>query len=899
MKRHSHDSQQVASKASKLGLSDDTESSAPEESDDHEEGMEGYRVGGYHPVTAGEEYNNGRYKVLKKLGWGHFSTVWTVEDRQSPTKAKLALKVQKSAKHYTEAAEDEIKLLTVLQENRDKYPVGCSRIVRLDNHFRHNGPHGEHVCFVFERLGENLLSMIKRYNYEGVPTLIVWEITRQLIQGLDYMHRVCKIIHTDIKPENVIVGAPALSAAQDAPACTIPNSAYRVSTAPKTKTPALPKDPVVEKLILTQVLKKQIGNSKNSKSKKKRLKKKLKQLRQELQEVAKKRTLPTNAEVVAAMEAAKPKPAASSEAAGPFAVVEYGPPGCLFVLSNEKHSTLLFSTLARARKWLQVALPDDPELEACVACRLPEPVILQLRKEKSVSATQNPTPVQKPESDDSDDKDSSDDTSSEEESVSEWLWDAVRMPRRMLTQGHPNWQSLARHNEATTSDTKLAGPDVSTAARMVLLDEETEWKHPLATADYCCLYFSMPKAKFTAALEALPNDIAPPLPPVAAAKATLPHSKSTAASAATAAAGSSVSLNATTGNTSASDDATDCTPAPAVKPPTPAVAAVAAAASAAKPTFTVDDVSVTLNSNRSADDLPDMDAPRDFVVCFHQSDGSEFTCLIRGHVSSVSRAQAFILWGIEGTSHLSNRGVGDKVEIDEDICLWSLHSDVKSAPIAMKSLESAVPGLRFLVFDSLSQRLLPSVLLDRCVLPENLKAWPLQLLPFGVYEIPQTDKPSPYASLARRLGPIFERGDVVYMHDGRALSIKLIDFGNGCWVDKHFSEDIQTRQYRSPEVILGASYDTSADIWSVACMIFELFTGDMLFNPRSCEDYSRDDDHLALMEELLGKFPLKVARSGTHCKEFFNRKGELKHVKELEPMPLARLLKGKCVVMSE
>lgn len=39
------------------------------------------------------------------------------------------------------------------------------------------------------------------------------------------------------------------------------------------------------------------------------------------------------------------------------------------------------------------------------------------------------------------------------------------------------------------------------------------------------------------------------------------------------------------------------------------------------------------------------------------------------------------------------------------------------------------------------------------------------------------------------------------------------------WVDHHFTSDIQTRQYRSPEVIVGALYNTSADIWSVACMV--------------------------------------------------------------------------------
>ena len=40
-------------------------------------------------------------------------------------------------------------------------------------------------------------------------------------------------------------------------------------------------------------------------------------------------------------------------------------------------------------------------------------------------------------------------------------------------------------------------------------------------------------------------------------------------------------------------------------------------------------------------------------------------------------------------------------------------------------------------------------------------------------------------------------------------------------------------RYRCPEVILGAEYDTSADMWSLACIVFELLTGDLLFDPRA------------------------------------------------------------------
>lgn len=39
------------------------------------------------------------------------------------------------------------------------------------------------------------------------------------------------------------------------------------------------------------------------------------------------------------------------------------------------------------------------------------------------------------------------------------------------------------------------------------------------------------------------------------------------------------------------------------------------------------------------------------------------------------------------------------------------------------------------------------------------------------------------------------------------------------WTEHHFTDDIQTRQYRCPEVILGAKWGTSADVWSVACVV--------------------------------------------------------------------------------
>jgi serine/threonine-protein kinase SRPK3 len=47
--------------------------------------------------------------------------------------------------------------------------------------------------------------VIKRYNYKGVPMNICRRIAKQCIIGLDFLHRVCGVIHTDLKPENVLL----------------------------------------------------------------------------------------------------------------------------------------------------------------------------------------------------------------------------------------------------------------------------------------------------------------------------------------------------------------------------------------------------------------------------------------------------------------------------------------------------------------------------------------------------------------------------------------------------------------------------------------------------------------------------------------------------------------------
>ena len=72
-------------------MSSDDASESPSPSSSSDEGSDGYRVGGYHPVSVGERYGpNGRYVIEEKLGWGHFSTVWLALDTENDESSRLA-----------------------------------------------------------------------------------------------------------------------------------------------------------------------------------------------------------------------------------------------------------------------------------------------------------------------------------------------------------------------------------------------------------------------------------------------------------------------------------------------------------------------------------------------------------------------------------------------------------------------------------------------------------------------------------------------------------------------------------------------------------------------------------------------------------------------------------------
>ncbi|CAH0557160.1 unnamed protein product [Brassicogethes aeneus] len=98
-------------------------------------------------------------------------------------------------------------------------------------------------------------------------------------------------------------------------------------------------------------------------------------------------------------------------------------------------------------------------------------------------------------------------------------------------------------------------------------------------------------------------------------------------------------------------------------------------------------------------------------------------------------------------------------------------------------------------------------------------------------------------------------------------SIKVIDFGSSCYSNQRIYTYIQSRFYRSPEVILGLTYGTAIDMWSLGCILAELFTGYPLFPGEN------EVEQLACLMEVLGPPPDEVIQGATRRRLFFDSRG--------------------------
>nr|KMM72620.1 hypothetical protein CPAG_08914 [Coccidioides posadasii RMSCC 3488] len=161
----------------------------------------------YYPARVGETISR-RYRIISKLGWGANSTVWLAKDTTRwawQSNRYVTLKITNSGKEEQRSANEEVEISRYISQLRSNHE-GRAYVRLVRESFGIQGALGEHLCLVFEPLREPLWLLGKHLGSNGVPPAVLKPFLKLLLQGLDFLHSECHIIHTDLKADNFLLG---------------------------------------------------------------------------------------------------------------------------------------------------------------------------------------------------------------------------------------------------------------------------------------------------------------------------------------------------------------------------------------------------------------------------------------------------------------------------------------------------------------------------------------------------------------------------------------------------------------------------------------------------------------------------------------------------------------------
>lgn len=767
----------------------------------------------------------------------------------------FALKVQKSAEHYTEAAMDEVELLDCVASERkqceasseldsgDPQGVSAKEIVEHSKHvatlhdsFFHTGPNGRHMCMVFSMLGCNLLSVIKAFNYRGIPVPVVKKMIKGICMGLDFLHRKCSIIHTDLKPENILVQFPNQMSEEEAAAASA-SAAKSIES----KGNSGQRNPLQMSIAeLEAALKDPSLTYEERQGVQKRLK-----MKREKESTRVDVTDDDDCDNLGESDMAHPTlsdremesiiggrgnvSASSMFANGPNGDASV-PTSASRVIRRLSHSPFVFCNFGRH--------------QLSVESRLSQIMCKQVK-------------VTKP-------------------SVEELDSQFKSHQKKGSGIGEITFLLRAFTPEEELADTLSAAFGGISWDRSNFKGKAREWRCALAISDPEGNPSLSVKAMFRISQRSR-KDVSAEDNQVYADVIQLVCAN----------------LSGGSDDESLSDFPVSGSPRSSRPLPFSSFSVEFPVAS----TFVVLSFlesklpGVAFLTYKREEGNPQLDSvvfgKKSHSICDHpfamkiKNDGVDLaasnpvaTCVVGFDLRLVKDFSARPTAGEDGLHSFELNGG----ELENVLNWWSARNPIQDRVRAFMGLE---PGAEFIAIPGL----------PNCSRNQKASAIGEMFREGGKY-VPKEDADlqGPVMSTKDAVARASHQPDLKDANLLRQCRAVVVDLGNACWTHRHFSEDIQTRQYRAPEVLIGSKYDTSADMWSLGCITFELLTGDLLFDPRAGEDYDRDEDHLAMFQELLGKMPKRLSLAGKYSKNFFDRKGTLKHIKQLKFWPVQEVL---------
>lgn len=151
---------------------------------DNVEDLEKYIPGGFHPVHLGDTLDNGRYRIVHKLGFGGYATVWLARDQHANKYVALKIIVAEFSKDCSE-----LKMLQKFQNTTSSHP-GHQYIATLLDSFWIEGPNGTNLCLVSPVAGPSIPGYSKTQPHERLSVHVAQKIALQATQGLAFLHSI-------------------------------------------------------------------------------------------------------------------------------------------------------------------------------------------------------------------------------------------------------------------------------------------------------------------------------------------------------------------------------------------------------------------------------------------------------------------------------------------------------------------------------------------------------------------------------------------------------------------------------------------------------------------------------------------------------------------------------------